>query len=107
MVSESYSLGHFYKMHFVDEKFWQYSLDEMIANDLPAQINYIRAKTQKKTIAYIGHSQGNFMMFGLLASQPHFNSIIKPHIALSPVSYYTHSKSVLRHFVSMRKQLLR
>lgn len=76
-------------MGFTDEAFWQYSIDEMAAEDLPALIDYVKWTTGKASIGYIGHSQGNIMMFALLATQPEISVSIKPFIALSPIFYTT------------------
>jgi len=92
---------------YLDEKFWQFSADEMIAIDLPTQIEYIRTKTSKKTISYIGHSLGNFIMFGLLSTKPEYSHVIKPHIALSPVAYFSRFEAVLKYFEPFKKQLLK
>lgn len=77
------------------DDFWKFSVDDMIVKDLPAQIEYIKKATSRQTIAYIGHSQGNFMMLGLLSLHPEYSNVIKPFIALSPVSFFTKSESVL------------
>jgi len=45
-----------------DEKFWTFSIDDIIEKDLPAMLNYA-AKTSNPNNpsirAYIGHSQGS------------------------------------------------
>lgn len=46
-------------------------------------------------MSYIGHSQGTIMMFGLLASKLQYNDVIKPFVALSPVSFLGHSTTPL------------
>lgn len=78
----------------------------MTAKDFPAQIEYIRKETGKKTLAYIGHSQGNYMMFNLFASQPQYSQFIKPHIALSPVTYFTRFEASLKYLGPIKKQIL-
>jgi lysosomal acid lipase/cholesteryl ester hydrolase len=49
-----------------NRKFWKYSFHEMGQYDLPAMIDYIRNKTGKEKIFYIGHSQGTAQMFSAL-----------------------------------------
>ncbi len=49
-------------------------------------------------MGYIGHSQGTIMMFGLLSSRLKYNQIIKPFIALSPVSFLGNATTPLRIF---------
>lgn len=70
------------------DAFWAFSLDEIIRYDLPALIEHIRAVSKQSQVAYIGHSQGTLMMFGLLSSQPKYNEIVAPFIALSPVTSF-------------------
>ncbi|RWS00483.1 gastric triacylglycerol lipase-like protein 2 [Dinothrombium tinctorium] len=104
----TYGLGHLTLNPNKDKDFWNFSFDEMIEFDLPALIKYVlnitknckfmKANYQSNliviaTLAYIGHSQGNMLMFGLLASQPQYCNIIRPFIALSPVTRMAHLKS--------------
>ncbi|XP_054167643.1 lysosomal acid lipase/cholesteryl ester hydrolase-like [Oppia nitens] len=78
-----------------DTEFWKFSIDEMIEYDLTAIISHILKSTEKKTLGYIGHSKGTIMMFGLLASKLEYNQLVKPFIALSPVSFLGHSTTPL------------
>jgi lysosomal acid lipase/cholesteryl ester hydrolase len=64
--------------------FWNFSLDEMIAYDLPASIKYIRRITKRNKIGWIGHSQGNSIMLGLLSTRQEYNRIIEPFVLLAP-----------------------
>ncbi|KAI1282160.1 Lipase member M [Halotydeus destructor] len=79
------------------KRFWQFTFDEMIKYDLPSTIDYVRNHTQSETIAYVGHSQGTVIMFGLLSTQPKYNDIIKPYIALAPVTTCSHIKSPIKY----------
>lgn len=88
------------------DEFWKFSIDDMIVNDLPAQIEYIKKATKKKTISYIGHSQGNYMMLALLSLRPEYSNTIKPFIALSPVSFFTKFEAPLVYFKYFKRQLL-
>ncbi|XP_075550750.1 lipase member M-like [Dermacentor variabilis] len=56
-----------------DRKFWNFSFDEMIKYDLPAQIDWILRQTKKNTLQFVGWSQGGGIMFGLLADKPGYN----------------------------------
>lgn len=80
-------------------KFWDFSFDEFIKYDLPTTIDYILSKTNKKTVQYVGHSQGTLIMFGLLSTQLKYNDLVKPYIALSPATFFSHETSVLRPLV--------
>lgn len=109
----TYSLNH-KRFSSLQPKFWDYSFDELIKYDLPATIDYIlnvtdsgKSSTQTwghdswllltANLAYVGHSQGTQIMFGLLSTQVKYNEIIKPFIALSPVARVAHIKSPLRY----------
>ena len=69
----------------------------MINYDVPDTIDYILSATNRTSLAYVGHSQGTLVMFGLLASQPRFNKIVKPFVALSPVAHVGHIKSPIKY----------
>lgn len=77
-------------------EFWDYSLDQFAQDDLPSAVEYIRRTTGAHKVAYVGHSQATFAIFGLLASRPHFADIIEPIFAVAPVSYFSNVTSVSR-----------
>lgn len=76
---------------------WNFSFDQHIKYDTPAIIEYVLQVTGRKSVGWVGHSQGTLVMFGLLASQPRFNSLVKPFIALAPVSTVSHIRSPIRY----------
>jgi lysosomal acid lipase/cholesteryl ester hydrolase len=82
----SYSMNHTKYHPQYDHEFWDFSQDDFIEADLPTVIQYILKKTNSKTLSYVGFSQGTLIMFGLLSSRPAYNQIIKPFIALAPVT---------------------
>lgn len=88
-----------------DKSFWDFTYDEMIAMDLPPVIDYILKETNRKDLAYIGHSQGTLVMFGLLATQPKYNDIIKPFIALAPVTSVDEASSPITHLAYIKPLL--
>lgn len=69
---------------------WAFSFDELVKFDVPAVIDYIMEKTQEKKIGWIGYSQGNAVIFGLFATQPTYNDIIDPFVALAPIASVSH-----------------
>lgn len=77
------------------EQFWSFSIDEMVKYDLPAEIDYILKQTNQSSIGFIGHSQGNLMMFGLLSLNNTYTEKIRPFISLSPVFYNIEMRSAL------------
>ena len=88
-----------------DKEFWNFSYDEMIEHDLPNTIEYILDKTQRKTLGFVGHSQGNMVMFGLMATQSKYNDMVKPFIALAPVAMVNKVGHLLS-FLAHRKMLI-
>ncbi|KAI1283191.1 Gastric triacylglycerol lipase [Halotydeus destructor] len=80
-----YSLEHEVLDYETDPEFWDFGIDEQVDKDLPATIAHIIRTTRHKSIGYVGLSQGTTLMFALLASQRHYNHIIRPFVALGPV----------------------
>ncbi|XP_050382154.1 triacylglycerol lipase 2 [Argentina anserina] len=68
-----------------DPKFWDWSFDELVADDLPAVFNYVHGKTKQK-INYIGHSLGTLLALASL-SEGKLVDQLKSVALLSPVAY--------------------
>nr|XP_027201394.1 gastric triacylglycerol lipase-like [Dermatophagoides pteronyssinus] len=88
-----------------NRNFWQFTWDHMATEDLPATINYVRNATERKTIAYIGWSQGTAIMFTLMSLQPEYADIIQPFIALAPITFVKDIESPMRYFSPMEPLL--
>ena len=93
----AYSRAHSFLDPDFGSGFWHWSWDQMAAHDLPATIDYVLRVTRRRTLAYVGHSQGTVTMFALLASQPRFNQLVKPFVALAPIAGLAHVATPLRH----------
>ena len=78
-----YSRSH-RRMTPSDPKYWDFSNDELIQQDLPSCVDFILEHTGYETLGYVGHSLGAAAMFALLTHQPDMNQRIKPFIALAP-----------------------
>ena len=82
-----------------DVEFWNFSLDELIAHDLPSLIDYVLKITNHSRLSLVGFSQGTSQVFGLLSSRPEYNSRIDHFFALGPVTRLTNAKPPLRYFM--------
>lgn len=83
----TYSLNHTYYDYRHDWRYWDFSFHEIGLFDLPAQIDYILAKRNRRSLAYIGHSQGNLAMFLLQSLHPEWALKVKPFIAMAPIAF--------------------
>lgn len=84
------------------KNFWEFGLDEQALIDLPAQIDFVRAKTGAPKVSYIGYSQSTSFMFMLLSMEPEFADKLANFIALAPVVYTTHIKGIILPLGIMR-----
>ena len=78
-----------------DEAFWEFTWQHMGQYDVPATVDYVLAQTGKKALTWIGHSQGNMVMFAQLAENPDFAEKINLFVPLAPVGSLVHSTSAL------------
>ena len=83
----TFSLNHTRYDYRHDWRYWDFSFHEIALFDLPAQIDYVLSLRRKRSLAYIGHSQGNLAMFILQSFQPGWANKVKPFIALAPVAF--------------------
>ncbi|XP_015786241.1 lipase member K isoform X5 [Tetranychus urticae] len=84
-----------------DSEFWKFTIDELIAYDTPAVIDYVLNQTGFSSLGWIGHSQGSMVMFGLLSEKPEYSAKVEPFIALAPVFYVQHLDSSLKYLVKV------
>ncbi|KAI1288019.1 Lipase 3 [Halotydeus destructor] len=86
-----------------DSEYWNYSMDEVSSHDMPTMVDHILETTGQKRLGFVGISQGNTVMFGLLASRPEYNSKIAPFVAITPVVSVANTLSsipkVIRHAI--------
>lgn len=83
----TYSLSHTTYDYRYDWRYWDFSFHEIALFDVPAVIDYVLERRNKKSLAYVGHSQGNLIMFILQSFHPEWSRKVKPFIALSPVAF--------------------
>ncbi|XP_075389689.1 lipase member N [Tenrec ecaudatus] len=68
-----------------EEKFWEFSFDEMAKYDLPGIIDFIVNKTGQEKLYFIGHSLGTTIGFIAFSTMPELEQRIKINFALGPV----------------------
>lgn len=73
----------------------------MAVYDVPAVIDYVRNVTSRKTVGYIGFSQGTATMFALLSMRPEYAKIVRPFLALAPVSTVASVRSPIRYLAPL------
>lgn len=76
-----------------DEKFWEFSVDEIGFYDIPATIEHVLKKTGSTKVNYIGYSQGSGSFFIMCSERPGFCDKVNLLIGLAPASRQTHTKS--------------
>ncbi|XP_067408894.1 putative lysosomal acid lipase/cholesteryl ester hydrolase isoform X2 [Emydura macquarii macquarii] len=89
------------------QKFWEFSFDEMSKYDLPAVLYFAMNKTGQKELYYIGHSEGTTLGFIAFSIRPDLAQRIKMFFALGPVTTITFAKSPLIKLVSLPETLLK
>lgn len=82
-----------------DEKFWEFSIDDIGYFDIPATIKYVLKKTGSKKVNYIGYSQGSSSFFIMCSERPGFCDKVSLLINLAPASRQTHTRSVIYRMV--------
>lgn len=85
--------------------FWDFSIDEMAAYDLPAQLDWILEKTQQSSLQYVGWSQGCGIMFALLAEKPAYNDKIQLFQAIAPAVFLGHMTSPMKRLTAFSKPI--
>ncbi len=78
----------------------------MAQYDAPAIVEYVlKATSGHRTVGYVGYSQGTASIFALLTLQPSYADIIRPVIALAPVSTVADIKSPIRYLAPLNPVL--
>jgi len=81
------------------DEFWDFTFDEMGLIDLPTQIEFVISATGVKQLSYIGHSEGTMQAF-IGFSNTTVASRVNVFIALAPITYEFHTKSILLRVIS-------
>uniref|UniRef100_A0A8C4W184 AB hydrolase-1 domain-containing protein n=1 Tax=Gopherus evgoodei TaxID=1825980 RepID=A0A8C4W184_9SAUR len=75
------------------QKFWEFSFDEMGKYDITAVLYFAMNKTGQKQLYYVAHSEGTTLGFVAFSSRPDLAQRIKMFFALGPVATITFAKS--------------
>ncbi|XP_031767944.2 lipase 1-like [Galleria mellonella] len=73
--------------------FWKFSWHEIGYYDLPAMIDYSLNMTNRRSLYYIGHSQGTTTFFVMGSERPEYNEKVILMIALAPSAYLSNTNS--------------
>ncbi|XP_042149604.1 lysosomal acid lipase/cholesteryl ester hydrolase [Ixodes scapularis] len=71
-------------------RFWNFSFHEHAKYDAPAQIDYILNVTNRKSLLYVGLSQGTLMFFTMMSEKPEYNDKVKAFAGLAPFNKLAH-----------------
>lgn len=85
------------------KEFWHFSWDEMARYDLSASIDYVLESTGRKTMMFVGHSQGSTSAIVLLSELKQYNHKISLLIALAPLAFVSNSRSPLFRMFSLQE----
>lgn len=75
------------------DAFWDFTWDDMAAQDLPANVAYVLRITGHATLAYVGHSQGTIQAFAGFSRNADLASKVSLFVALAPVAFLSHQQS--------------
>ncbi|VVC99706.1 unnamed protein product [Leptidea sinapis] len=82
-----------------DERFWNFTWEEIGIYDLPAMIDYIK-NNKSSNLYYVGHSQGTTSFYAMASLRPEYGRKIKMMFSLAPVAWISNTKSILLRYIS-------
>jgi len=94
-------------LSFEDKKYWDHSFTEIGNYDIPAAIDYILEKTNKKKISAVAHSMGTSALVTAMAdkSKRYYSKVLDSVVFLSPVVRMDYSSSLLGFSSSISVEL--
>ena len=83
-------------LHFSETEpgFWNFTMDDMAAIDLPTQLLFVLNQTGAKQLTYIGHSQGTVQAF-MGFQNASVAALVNGYIALAPITHIGNVESEL------------
>ncbi|KAJ8676400.1 hypothetical protein QAD02_012187 [Eretmocerus hayati] len=67
--------------------FWDFSFHELGVYDLPAMVDHILRVTRRRSLQYVGHSQGTTQFLVMTSQRPSYNSKISLATGLAPAAF--------------------
>lgn len=83
-------------------KFWDFSWHEIGFYDVTRSIDFILAKTRKKSLRYVGHSQGTTAFIVAMTTRPKYNKKVSVAYLLAPAAYLKHAEGLVGSLTSTR-----
>jgi pimeloyl-ACP methyl ester carboxylesterase len=80
--------------------FWDFTLDDMVAYDLPSTVEYVRETTGQGAVALVAHSQGAAVSLAAFSSESIPPDHISVFVALAPAVYLKYISSVPLQFLA-------
>ncbi|UIZ29912.1 hypothetical protein KXD40_002895 [Peronospora effusa] len=95
----TYSSNHV-KYTTDDDAFWDYSWEDMGKFDLPAMIKYVRKMSGRKTISFVGFSEGAIQAFVTFSEDQELAKSVSYFAALGPVAWLGHTNGTAFNFLA-------
>jgi len=82
------------------EKFWDFTWDDMATYDVPTQVDFILKFTNSSKLSIAGHSQGTVQIFASLIDNPALAKKLNVYIAFAPIAYVHHVGDILIRYLA-------
>nr|XP_025039615.1 lipase member M-like [Pelodiscus sinensis] len=89
------------------QKFWEFSFDEIGKYDIPAVLYFAMNKTGQKQLYYIAHSEGTTVGFVAFSLLPELAQRIKMFFALGPIATITFARSPVIKLLRLPETMLK
>ncbi|KAI5646275.1 alpha/beta-hydrolase lipase region domain-containing protein [Phthorimaea operculella] len=82
-----------------EDKYWDFSFDEIGRYDLPASIDFMIKETGRPKVKYVGFSQGTSVFYVMAAERPEYNEKVSIAVQLASIAWLPRIKSPLFRLV--------
>ncbi|CAI5712693.1 unnamed protein product [Peronospora destructor] len=83
-----------------DDAFWDFTWEDMGKFDLPAMIKYVRKTSGRKTISYVGYSEGVMQALVTFSEDQSLAKSVSYFAAMGPVAWLGHTNAKAFKFFS-------